>query len=439
MRDGGLGRLATCLALGAFLATPAFGQSRNRPEAAVADFRSSCSAQIAAYEATGGRGGAGFEQRSNWFSAMFLLEGLQSVEYLQAWRQRELAELARHDDPRSSIDTARRVHVCLAEVAIRHHEQGVPGFGRAAGPAASNSSAARPAASSRPANPPASAPARSVSAAYAARLAEGERLLATPAVQRALRNPSRTYDRSVRLTPAERAAANRSIQACQSEYEGAFADYYAFSGGEDAASAVSNLDINIVAFNARYAADAGRGDANAIETLRRTAADGGDADRVAKACVARHHLTRLGIPVDAGASGTEVAEISDPLPSAGTTPAGPRQQVAVDTDEYAARCLRALVPGRDAGAGGFGAVVNNCDFRIAYTLCNLNPRPGSWGESFACEAGRKPNYLEHVGPNSRVATHTGGAEAVYLLACRDPATPRNTEFQLGRGIIGECR
>lgn len=280
----------------------------------------------------------------------------------------------------------------------------------------------------------------SPSAAYQTRLVEGQRLASTPAVQRALRNPNRTYDRSMRLTPAERALANRSLRDCQSEFEDAYADFYASRGeaGADPAFVVADLDINILASDARYAADAARGDANAIQALRSSAMREGDGPAAAKRCVSRHHLARLGIPVEDGAAG-EASAANDPAGSAAASTSSPRQQEAVDTDEYAARCLRALVPGRDEGAALYGMVVNSCDFRIAYTLCILNARPGSWGESFRCEAGRGTRHLDHVRANGRSSTHTSGGDAVYLFACRDPATPRNAEFQLGRGIIGECR
>jgi hypothetical protein len=237
-----------------------------------------------------------------------------------------------------------------------------------------------------------------------------------------------------------RALANDARKACQADYEGAFVGIYVdrMQYDSDPAMAVADMDFNLVLSPTKAAERAASGEADSIGWLRREAAREDAGYGAALRCVARHHLARLGIPIEDDAPALALAGTS---PSTDSPAAGkPRaEEEPVDTDEYAARCLRALIPGRDAGAGTFGAIENKCGFKIAYTLCNLNPKPGSWGESFACVPGRKPAYLEFVGPNGRVGTHTVGAEAVHLLACRHPAAPsQNTTFQLGRGIIGEC-
>lgn len=346
-----------------------------------------------------------------------------------------------------------RYKVCGLEVALNHAQFGVPGFEAGARPmaiwsagsgAGSTASLAPPSATVAPAAPVRAAPSprpAAVDPARAQREAEGRQLLNTAAVQKLLREPNRAYDRSVQrtLTPSLRILAENARQACQSEYEGAFVDAYASGmGGRDSnpALVVAGMDINFVLPPTQAAERAAAGEAEAIRGLSRYAerddAGGGTVMR----CVARHHLERLGIPIEDEAS---VLPLSGTSPSTDSPAAGkPRaEEDPVDTDEYADRCLRALIPGQNMGGGGFGAIENKCGFPINYTFCNLNPRPGSWSEAFDCSQGKLGSW--HVGANGKSSAHTAGAERVYMLACRAPADTRKTTYQLGRGIIGECR
>lgn len=286
----------------------------------------------------------------------------------------------------------------------------------------------------------AAVPAAPAAPARAQREAEGRQLLNTPAVQKLLRNPNRTYQRSVErtLTPSVRALANEARKACQADYEGAFVGIYVdrMQYDNDPAMAVADMDFNLVLSPTKAAERAASGEADSIGWLRREAAREDAGYGAALRCVARHHLERLGIPIEDEAS---VLALSGTSPSTDSRAAGkPRaEEDPVDADEYADRCLRALIPGQNMGGGGFGAIENKCGFPINYTFCNLNPRPGSWSEAFDCSQGKLGSW--HVGANGKSSAHTAGAERVYMFACRAPADTRKTTYQLGRGIIGECR
>jgi hypothetical protein len=85
---------------------------------------------------------------------------------------------------------------------------------------------------------------------------------------------------------------------------------------------------------------------------------------------------------------------------------------------------------------GFGSFENGCDYAVEIVYCVLSPNQGAWSDAFSC-AEQKIGMLT-VPANRRAAAHNRGGEGVYYLACRIPATPRNSVFEPGRGIVARC-
>lgn len=95
------------------------------------------------------------------------------------------------------------------------------------------------------------------------------------------------------------------------------------------------------------------------------------------------------------------------------------------------RCITPDVSG--PGAAWFA---NSCNYPVYVLFCNLDAREDSGSSSFDCRTGKFG--LSGVPANGRVAALIVSGRP-YWSACQQPATPRNAVFELGRGIIAQCR
>ncbi|TAG25959.1 MAG: hypothetical protein EAZ37_10665 [Burkholderiales bacterium] len=91
--------------------------------------------------------------------------------------------------------------------------------------------------------------------------------------------------------------------------------------------------------------------------------------------------------------------------------------------------------------GLFGAMVNTCSYKVWFNMCAFRPRESNalnsgWLTGLNCE--NQKFGLDSVGPNSRSAMHTKGAEAIHYFACKDPAMPADASFE-GGNITARCR
>lgn len=91
--------------------------------------------------------------------------------------------------------------------------------------------------------------------------------------------------------------------------------------------------------------------------------------------------------------------------------------------------------------GLFGAMVNTCSYKVWFNMCAYKPRDekaldSGWLVGLNCE--NQQFGLDSVGPNSRSAMHTKGAEAIHYFACKDPAMPADASFE-GGSIAARCR
>jgi hypothetical protein len=92
-------------------------------------------------------------------------------------------------------------------------------------------------------------------------------------------------------------------------------------------------------------------------------------------------------------------------------------------------------------SGLFGAMVNNCSYKVNYTVCAFKPRDekaldSGWLTSLNCE--KHQFGTDSVGSNNRQTQHTKGTERLHWFACKDPAWPLETSFEGGE-IVGRCR
>ncbi|NJS37485.1 MAG: hypothetical protein HC765_15535 [Brachymonas sp.] len=91
--------------------------------------------------------------------------------------------------------------------------------------------------------------------------------------------------------------------------------------------------------------------------------------------------------------------------------------------------------------GLFGAMKNNCPYKVHYVFCAYKPRDekaldSGWLTGLNCE--NQQFGANEVGPNRASTQHTKGAEAIHYFACKDPAWAMDASFE-GREISARCR
>ena len=93
--------------------------------------------------------------------------------------------------------------------------------------------------------------------------------------------------------------------------------------------------------------------------------------------------------------------------------------------------------GLDKDAALYGGFKNTCEYKVNYVFCNYGPKKDSWADFHNCE---KKNGIGawQVGGGRASAAHTKNTAMVYWFACKDPATPVDSEFMLGKGIEARC-
>lgn len=108
------------------------------------------------------------------------------------------------------------------------------------------------------------------------------------------------------------------------------------------------------------------------------------------------------------------------------------QRKTNDPAVEASNCL-----GLDKDAALYGGFKNTCEYKVNYVFCNYGPKKDSWADFHNCE---KKNGIGawQVGGGRASAAHTKNTAMVYWFACKDPATPVDSEFVLGKGIEARC-
>jgi hypothetical protein len=98
----------------------------------------------------------------------------------------------------------------------------------------------------------------------------------------------------------------------------------------------------------------------------------------------------------------------------------------------ASNCL-----GLDKNAALYGGFKNTCEYKVNYVFCNFGPKKDSWADFHNCEK-KNGTGAWQVGGGRASAAHTKNTAMVYWFACKDPATPVDSEFVLGKGIEARC-
>lgn len=87
----------------------------------------------------------------------------------------------------------------------------------------------------------------------------------------------------------------------------------------------------------------------------------------------------------------------------------------------------------------FGALQNDCSYKVNFNFCVFRPKPSSWATAFDCE--KQSFGGVSAGANGgKGFSHMKGGEAVHFFACREPALVLDTRFIAAVGRVeGRCR
>ena len=152
-------------------------------------------------------------------------------------------------------------------------------------------------------------------------------------------------------------------------------------------------------------------------------------------------IQRGEVPLPTGMAIRNGVLVNAPSVAASASPAGGSQRspsltptlaVTADATISATAVSDCLKPVRTSDVGRFE---NKCGFKVNFAYCNAGKLSGEGKPAFSCgESGA----VDSVGANSYQGALISFAKITYFFACRAPLLPQ-TEYEMGKGIIGQCK